>query len=127
MGLSAENQTNPVNENEKIQQRDYLPQVDIFEDKKEIILYLNVPGASKENVHVNIENKVLSIEADVRTDGYQNHRPLYAEYNVGHFFRKFKITDSIDTEKIKAVVESGVLILTLSKKEILQPKTIEVQ
>ncbi len=109
------------------QKRHYLPETNIFEGDNKFVLELNIPGARKEDVNVNIENQFLSVEAKVSSDSYLDKKSLYREYQVGHFYRQFKITDSVEIEAIKAEVKNGMLSLTLPKKEKMQPKRIKIQ
>jgi HSP20 family protein len=49
------------------------------------------------------------------------------ERSYGSFVRYFTIPDTVDTESVKADFQSGVLTITLPKKEIAKPKAIKVQ
>ncbi|MFN8370370.1 MAG: Hsp20/alpha crystallin family protein [Bacteriovoracaceae bacterium] len=102
------------------------PGVDIFENQSEIILYADIPGIDKKNVNVTLENSLLKIDAKVDSDEYGNLKPLYTEYQIGHYHREFKIGESIDRDSIQASVENGVLTLKLKKSLESQPRRITV-
>jgi HSP20 family protein len=58
---------------------------------------------------------------------YKDMEPVYTEYNVGHYVRKFSLPSKIDREKISAQLEEGVLILTLPKIQEVQPRRISIR
>ncbi|MBF0205918.1 MAG: Hsp20/alpha crystallin family protein [Oligoflexia bacterium] len=105
----------------------YVPDTDIYENDKEIILAVDIPGVNKNDVKIQLENSILSIDAKVRPQDYDKLRPLYSEYNVGHFYREFRMGEMIEKDKIDASVKNGVLKLTLPKIEKLKPKQIAVR
>ena len=52
--------------------------------------------------------------------------PLYTEYNVGHFARRFALSHMIDQQQIGATLNDGVLTLTLKKMQQAKPRRIEI-
>ncbi len=105
----------------------YRPNADIGETSEGVWLAVDLPGVDEKSVRVDLEDGVLSIEAQVALDEYETLRPLYSEYNVGNFERRFRISDRIDASRIGARIEHGVLHLHLPKAEAAQPRTIPVQ
>ena len=100
--------------------RYYMPAADIFETDDALTLLLEMPGVSKNNVDVQIENDVLRVEGKIDYSAYKDIEPVYTEYNVGHYARAFTLSNKIDRDAITARVEGGVLTLTLPKvKEAL--------
>jgi HSP20 family protein len=103
------------------------PAVDIFETEQEIVLQLEVPGVSKEQVHVEVDNGTLllrgerKIEKEVKEENY--HR---VERAYGFFQRSFSLPDTVDPEKVRAELKDGVLELRLGKREQAKPKQIQV-
>jgi HSP20 family protein len=57
---------------------------------------------------------------------YEGLEPLYTEYNVGHFARKFTLSKKINQQQIVAQVEDGILTLTLKKAKEAIPRKIAV-
>ncbi len=103
----------------------YTPQVDIIEDPEAITLYADLPGVKRDDVVIDVREGVLSLSATVAPlPG--NWQPLYREYQVGGYERRFNLGDRIDTEKIAAKLENGVLRLTLPKAESQKPRKIKV-
>ena len=100
--------------------RYYMPAADIFETDEALTLMLEMPGVTKNNVDVQIENDVLRVEGKIDYSAYKDIEPVYTEYNVGHYARAFTLSNKIDRDAITARVEGGVLTLTLPKaKEAL--------
>ncbi len=105
----------------------FSPKVDIYEDKKGLTLKADIPGIKSENVDINLENRVLTIDAKIDIDEYKGLRPLYSEYNVGHYSRQFTLGEEIDENGIEAKVEDGCLLLYLPKSQAAQAKKIEIK
>ena len=87
---------------------DYTPLADVIDTKQAVKLYLDLPGANKDCLDINIEDHVLKITAD--TGIMYNGKSL--RYN-----RSFSISDELDTSKADAKMKNGVLELTLPKAE----------
>ena len=106
----------------------WAPACDIYETEKEVVVKSELPGLKKENVHVSIENNVLTIygerkfEEETERDNY--HR---VERTYGEFMRSFTLPTSVDIARIGAEFKDGLLLLTLPKREEANPKQIEVK
>jgi len=105
----------------------YIPDTDIVETGKELIVTMDVPGVKKDNIHIKLENNNLEVDALIDFYPYEKLTPVYTEYNVGHFTRRFTVSNTIDTAKIVANLVDGVLTLTLPKAPEVQPRKIEVE
>jgi HSP20 family protein len=106
--------------------RIFLPTTDIYETQDALTVILEIPGVEKPNVDVRVENDVLHVEGRLDLSKYQGLKPLYIEYNVGHYARSFQLSSKIDQNKIGAALEDGILSLTLPKIEEAKPRTISV-
>ena len=104
----------------------YLPTTDIVETDKELLVYMDMPGVSKDKLKIKIEKNVLGINGEIDSAPYSNLKPLYTEYNIGHFSRNFELSNEIDQNGINATMNDGVLLLTLPKVPEKQPKMITV-
>jgi HSP20 family protein len=104
----------------------YEPTVDIWESDQALVLQADVPGVKKDDVEINLDQDVLTISGRVSLDDYNGLRPVYSEFNVGNFFRRFSLGETIDQAAITADMEEGVLTVTLPKKERAQPRKITV-
>ena len=106
--------------------RAFMPTADIFETEEALTVVLEMPGVSKENVDINVEEGVLTVEGRIDFGKYQGMRPVYSEYNVGPYRRSFRVSAQIDQDKISAEMQDGVITLTLPKAEKAKPRRIKV-
>jgi len=114
-------------EESTIPARGFVPAADIFEAEHDLTVILEMPGVEKENVEINVENGVLSVEGRIDLAKYEGLQPLYTEYNIGHYSRSFRLSSKIDQNKIAAEMKDGVLSLKLPKVEEAKPRTIQVK
>lgn len=106
--------------------RTYVPQVDIYETKEGLWLWADMPGVDEESLNVHLDNGVLTIEGQVDVKEYENVTPLYTEYNVGNYVRRFTLSNDIDSDRIVARMQHGVLALEIPKAERAKPRRISV-
>lgn len=103
------------------------PLVDIYETADEYYLNANMPGVSKENVKIKLEEGFLVVMGRVNFNESKDRKYVLNEIEEGNYYRRFKISDSIDEQKIDAKLENGVLSVKLPKHERLKPKSIEIK
>ena len=106
--------------------RTYQPDVDIYETPERLWLWVDMPGVDEKSINVDLANGVLTIEGAVALDDYNELTPVYTEYNVGNYQRRFSISSDIDLDDIKARTATGVLELELPKAERARPRKISV-
>jgi HSP20 family molecular chaperone IbpA len=106
--------------------RQFLPVTDIFETDQSLTLVVEVPGVSKKNVEVRVENDVLTVEGRMDFANYEGLQPLYTEYNVGNYVRSFQLSSKIDQDGILAELKDGVMTLVLPKAEKARARKIMV-
>ncbi len=105
----------------------YAPLVDIYETNDEFILSADMPGVKKEDVNLKIEDGSMMLFGKINYQDALNRRYLLKEKEIGHFFRKFKVSDTIDESKISAQFENGQLMVVLPKHERIKPRTINIK
>jgi HSP20 family molecular chaperone IbpA len=106
--------------------RTYQPDVDIYETPERLWLWVDMPGVDEKSINVDLANGVLTIEGAVVLDDYNELAPVYTEYNVGNYQRRFSISSDVDLDAIKARTANGVLELELPKAEKARPRKISV-
>ncbi|HZA01917.1 MAG TPA: Hsp20/alpha crystallin family protein [Hyphomicrobiaceae bacterium] len=104
----------------------FLPTADIFETDRALTVVLEMPGVSKDNVEVNVDDGILKIDGKIDFSKYEGLRPVYTEYNIGHYTRSFQLSSAIDQNRISAEMRDGVLAVVLPKSEQAQPRRIAV-
>ena len=113
-------------EEKTVPARYYVPYTDIYETEHALTVVMEMPGVERENIEVGIEKDVLQIEGHIDFSKYAEMEPVYTEYNIGHYTRKFSLSSKIDQNKIAAEMADGVLTLTLPKAEEAKPRRIEI-
>src|SRR5512140_2618334 len=106
--------------------RTFVPDVDIYETPESLFMWADMPGVDEKSLQLNLADGVLTIEGQVGLREYEHLAPVYTEYNVGNYLRRFTLSSDIDAEKISANVTNGVLQLTLPKAERAKPRRIAV-
>jgi len=105
----------------------FVPPVDIYEDQHGIQLKLEVPGIDEKDLNINVENNVLTVSGERKFENEQKEENFHRiERRYGSFTRSFTLPNTVDTEKITADYNSGVLTVRLVKREEAKPKQIKV-
>jgi HSP20 family protein len=101
--------------------------VDIAETETEFLIKADIPGVEKDHVKVSLENGVLSIQGERKTEKEEKDKKFHrVERFTGTFMRRFTVPDNVDPEAIKAVFKDGMLHLHLPKTEKAKPKAIDI-
>lgn len=92
--------------------------VNILEDEKGYVIEVAAPGVSREDLKIELDKDVLTISSEKNENKEENRQKfLRREFNFHSFKRSFQLPETIDQENIAASHESGILRLTLPKKE----------
>lgn len=106
----------------------WAPVVDIVEEPELIKIVAEIPGVKPEDVRVSLENNILTISGKKEQVAEEKAEKVHRyERTYGEFVRTFTLPVTVDAAKIKAVVEQGLLTLTLPKSEQAKPKLIEIE
>lgn len=103
------------------------PLVDIYETADDYYLTANIAGVSKENIKIKLEDGFLVIMGRITFEASNDRKYILNEIESGNFYRRFKISDSVDEQKIDAKLENGVLNVKLPKHVRVKPKTIDIK
>lgn len=101
------------------------PAVDIFETEDGLTVVADVPGVTKKDLDINVEDKILTIRGMVSRP--KRSDMIVEEFGLMNYFRQFRLSDEVDQSKIHASLDQGVLTLRLPKAERAKPKRIEVK
>lgn len=102
-----------------------VPRADIREEKDAYHLLLEMPGVRKDGLEITVENNELTIVGH-RSDSELKGDFVYRESRRHDYRRAFDLDPSIETSKIEARMENGLVMLTLPKAEKVRPRRIEV-
>lgn len=103
----------------------FTPAVDIYESEKELVLLVDMPGVSGDDIDIELKEDILSIEGKLASE-QPSGESLLTEFRTGNYFRTFRITDLVDRAKISASMNDGVLQLKLPKAEKAVPRKIPI-
>jgi HSP20 family protein len=105
----------------------FAPAVDVYEDEHQVTLKIEVPGIDEKDIDVQVENNVLTVHGErkiEKEEKEENYRRVERQY--GSFTRTFTLPQTVDTEKVSATYDKGVLKIALPKKAEAKPKQIKV-
>jgi HSP20 family protein len=106
----------------------WLPAVDIVEQKDDYIVKVDLPGLTKNDVKITVQNDILTIRGEKKQEKESKEQNVHRmERSYGMFQRSFTLPSSVKSEKIDAVFADGVLTITLPKVEEAKAKEIEVK
>ncbi len=103
------------------------PPVDVIEDANGITLYADLPGVPKDRLHVHVEAESLTIEGEVQLSTPTGMDSTHAEVGLPRYRRQFTLSKELDTEKVVAEFDKGVLKLSIPKAAHAQPKKIQIR
>lgn len=107
-------------------QRDYIePAVNIFETGDGYVVEAEMPGVNKENLEITVEGNELTIEGH-RNDETLPGQALFRERRLSDYRRSFELDPAINTSKVSAKIDQGIVIVTLPKSEKVKLRKIAV-
>jgi len=102
------------------------PLVDIFEMPDEFVLTANMPGISRKNIQVKVDDKSLILFGRIDYIESVNKKFILNENEIGNYYRQFNISDTIDETKIEAKYDNGQLVVNLPKHDKAKLRTINI-
>jgi HSP20 family protein len=101
------------------------PEVNIFETKDGYVVEAEMPGVNKDGLEITVEGNELTIIGH-RTPDQALGQPLFRERRLTDYRRSFELDPAIDTAKVAAKIDQGILTVTLPKSEKVKPRKITV-
>ena len=106
----------------------WAPAVDIHETDSEYIVKADLPDVKKEEVKVEFENGVLTVEGERKQEKEEKGKKFHkVERAYGRFVRRFSLPTEIDPAKVHAEFKDGVLSIRLPKTAAVKSRTVEVK
>ena len=102
------------------------PLVNIYETDNEFILSADMPGISRRDVRVKVENDSLIMFGQIDYDNQITKNYILNEQEIGNYYRTFNISDSVDQSNIVAKYDNGQLVVNLPKNEKFKPRMINI-
>ncbi len=111
----------------------YVPAADVLVSEDEVLVHMDVPGLSADDVEVELENDVLTVRGDraypyaTESNGADGgYAWQLVERGFGKFERVLRVPTGLDPDAIEASLEDGVLTLRIPKPETLKPRRIRI-
>lgn len=104
-----------------------LPAVNIMEDDNSYQVEMAAPSLNKDDFKIELNNDVLTISSEKQTENETKEGQRYTrkEFSYQSFSRSFTLPDSVDSDKIKAKYENGILKVTIPKREDAKPRPVK--
>ena len=106
----------------------FTPRADVLEGEKEYRLMIDLPGVKNDDLEINLEGQTLTVKAHRKTEVPEDFK-LRRQERPGEvaYSRSFSLGNEVDSEKIDAQLEAGMLRITLAKNTQVLPRKIEVK
>ena len=106
----------------------WYPACDVLEDKESVKIVVELPGLTPEDVKLSLENNVLSIQGEKKQQAEERTERVHRyERSYGSFERSFALPTSVDSDKVSASFQNGILTVTVPKAERARPREIPVR
>jgi HSP20 family protein len=108
----------------------FSPKIDISEEKDKINVVAEIPGVKKQDIKITLQDNILTIEGEKKQESEKKEKNYYrSERMFGSFKRSFTLPAEVDSEKVEAKFEDGMLNISLKKLEpkVRNEKVIELK
>jgi HSP20 family protein len=104
----------------------FVPRADIFENDDDIYLVVDLPGVDENSIDITIEKNVLTLNGYTEAEDLEGYALNLNEYEIGDYQRSFRLSNTIEKDKIQATIKDGVLRLQLPKAGEAKTRKIAV-
>ena len=106
----------------------WMPSVDVAEHDNEYVVKVELPGVSKDDVNITMQDSVLTIRGEKKEEKETKESSYHrVERSYGSFQRSFTLPTTVKSDKVNASYKDGILTISLPKTEETKPKQIEVK
>ena len=106
----------------------WMPLTDIYENKENYTLKLDLPGIKKEDVKISFVDGKLSISGErTQESEHKDSKCHRIERSFGKYYRSFNLPEHVQSDKINAEFKDGQLTISIPKAEEAKPKEIEIK
>lgn len=104
-----------------------IPSVNIKENENEFVVEMAAPGMTKDDFNIELNNTVLTISSEKQTNSQskEGENVTRREFSYQSFSRSFTLPVIVETDKISAKYENGILMVNIPKKEEAKPKPLK--
>ena len=107
----------------------WFPAIDVHETDGKYLVDVDLPGIKKEDIHVSIENGILTVKGETKTEEKEEKdgKLIRHERHMGSYIRQLTVGENVAPDAIEAKFKNGVLSLELKKVETSEPKKLEIK
>lgn len=107
---------------------DWVPAVDIIEEKERFVLRADVPGVDPANIDVSMDAGVLTLSGERHAEDVAEENGMRrVERSSGRFYRRFTLPETADADNITAKSRNGILEVTIPKQAVIEARRITVE
>ncbi len=118
----------PVLAHSETEKKEWAIPLDVVEQEDELLIRASIPGVKVDDIDVSIENRVLTIKAETKTEAeHKEGGYLMRERRSGSFFRSLRLPETVDTDQAKTSYNDGVLTVNLPKAESKKAKHLKIE
>ena len=121
---AADRRAGTREEEGEIERADWIPAADVYEDEREYLLALDLPGIERAGLDVSLDEGRLVIRGERK--GQSGLHARRTERPQGRFVRTFSLPDAVDRSAIAADYKDGVLLLRLPKRDDRQGRRLKI-
>lgn len=108
--------------------KEWAPSLDVSETKDNIVVKAEVPGMDGKDIDISLSGGVLTLKGEKKQEKEEKDENYYfSERSYGAFSRSIKLSQEVQTDKIKASYKNGVLTITLPKSEEAKAKEVKIK
>lgn len=102
--------------------------LDVVDQEDELLVKASIPGVKVDDIDVSIENRVLTIKAESKTESeHKEDGYLVRERRSGSFLRSLRLPETVDADQAKTSYNDGVLTVNLPKAESKKAKHLKIE
>lgn len=100
--------------------------MDAYREGEQFLVHFDLPGVDPSSINLTVEKNVLTVSAERQWQPTENQEVIASERPQGNFSRQLFLGESLDTERVQADYDNGVLTLTIPVAEQAKPRKVEV-
>jgi HSP20 family protein len=100
--------------------------MDAYRRGEQFLIHLDLPGVDLDGIDLTVEQNVLTIRAERRFEPVEGDELLISERPQGMFTRQLMLGESLDTDRLEANYDQGVLTVTIPVAEAAKPRRVEI-
>jgi HSP20 family protein len=107
---------------------DWVPAIDIIEEKDRFVLRADLPGVSANDIDISMDKGLLTISGERHQEKSEHTEGLHrVERATGRFYRRFSLPETVDADAIAAKSVNGILEVSIPKQPQVQARRIAVE